>query len=101
MTSQEERVTYKFGLSKCDYYDLLDGFVTRIVGQIIDDDELNYEARAVLAHILVKAIDADDDQAVIAFCAKHEIPVAAISNILPMLKELWRCELEDLTGRES
>lgn len=93
-------MTYKCGLTKEQYDELLNSFVTQFVGRVIDEDELNYSTRAELAHLLADTIDEDDgDEEVQAYCDKHGIRTEVIMNVLKTARAIWIHELIAETGQ--
>lgn len=92
-------MSYICGLTKDEYDELLNSFVTQFVGRVIDEDELSYEARAELAHLMVTVIEEDDNAIVEAYCAKHDIPVGNITSLLEGMRTVWVHELIAETGQ--
>jgi hypothetical protein len=93
-------MTYKCGLTKNQYDELLNSFVTQFVGRVIDEDELNYAARAELAHLLADAIDAEDYSAKVAdYCSKYGINHDVVINVLETARGIWPHELLAETGQ--
>lgn len=92
-------MTYICGLTKDEYDELLNSFVTQFVGRVVDEDELSYEARAELAHLMVTVIEEDDNAIIESYCTKHDIPVSNIINLLEGMRTVWVHELIAETGQ--
>lgn len=92
-------MTYKCGLTKTEYDELLNSFVTQFVERVVDKDELTYEARAELVHMLVESVDADGNTRVEIYCARHGVPVNSVTYLLESLKTIWAQELLAETGQ--
>lgn len=79
---KDRQMTYICGLTKDEYDELLNRFVTQFVGWVVDEDKLSYKARAGLTNLMVTVIEEDDNAIVEAYCTKPDIQVSNIINLL-------------------
>ncbi|MNL72701.1 hypothetical protein D3C87_1980510 [compost metagenome] len=67
---------------------------------MIDEDELNYAARAELAHLMADVLEAEDSgEKIQAYCDKHSMNPDVIKNVLETAQGIWPHELLAETGQ--